>query len=613
MNPRRAAALLAILAALPACTPLLSPSRMALAGDIAGACATLQRCVIEKDVCEEMDDAARARLQASLVPEAARRAGVTLAVRELGREALAQRTGLGVPSNVTERSVTLEVGVKSRDPKIQVKVHTFRLYGVPDLDSEGDIPTERYVLALGGPRRPAVHPAPGGGGGTGLGAFVTGLLRGDVVGILNSLGGTGGGPIEDYTDDKGRVVDHFSWSLLDEVAKARALHDPSEATVPPGGEATLTRGFTVAPWPIEGHALGEHDPVWAVDLDKWNRAVAVSPAGWIATVGGSSLDVLDGETGVRVARMEACSIAPGGLFVPSAERGILVCDDGMDEISFPEMKGRRVVRFGLRAEVTAHAAGSVAVAARKGRVVPIYSTGTWALRAEVHPAAEVRALAISPDGATLAVHGEDGSLVLHDIDSGKVLSTRAGGGSGSGGIAFSPDGQRVFYHDAGFTAHEVDARTGKDLGVYRTGSWLTTVRYVSPRTVIATGSDGTVLYDVSGPPSAVERPAVKANIGGSTEGLGASSDGRFFCSGDRSGSIVCFAKGEAPKTTLFPAWRPAARELLVDMSLALTAADGASCTLPAAAHLPLTPDAPGRKALAAVLARGTVDLASVLE
>ncbi len=585
---------------------------MALAGDIAGACATLHRCVIETDVCEEMDDAARARLEASLVPEAARRAGVTLAFRELGREVIAQRTGLDVPPRAAERSFTLELGVKSRDPKIQVKVNTFRVHGVPELDSEGDIPTERYVLALGGPRRPAVHPASGGGGGTGIGGFVTGLLRGDIVGILDSLRATGGGgPIEDYTDDKGRSVDHFSWALLDEVLKASALHESSGAAVPPGGEATLTRGFTVVPWPIEGHALGEHHPVWAADLEKWNRAVAVSPAGWIATVGGSSLDVLNGETGVKLARMDACSIAPGGLFLPSADRGILVCEDGMDELSFPEMKGRRVVKFGLRVEVTAHAAGSVAVAARKGKVVQIYRAGTWALRAEVHPAAGVRTLAISPDGATLAMHGEDGSLALHDIDSGRVLFTRAGGGSG--GLAFSPDGKRVFVHDVGFVAHEVDVLTGKDLGAYQAGSWLTTVRYVSGGAVIATGSDGTVLYDVSGPPSAVERKPIKANIGASTEGLGASEDGRFFCSGDRNGSIVCFAKGEIPKTTLFPAWRPAVREILVDLSLGLTASDGASCTLPAAAHLPLPPAAQGRKALDAVLARGSVDLASALK
>jgi len=242
---------------------------------------------------------------------------------------------------------------------------------------------------------------------------------------------------------------------------------------------------------------------------------------------------------------------------------------------------------------------------------------TWALRAEIPTAADVTALALSPDGATVAVLCEDGSLALHDIDSKKVLLWRkpAAEHPRGGVVAFSPDGGRVFAVDdrreAISIAHEIHLASGKAIATYKVGTWLTAAHYVSKDEVVVTGSDGAVLYTTVGAPREALQAGQKVQVDGLSRDLGVSPDGALFCAGNSNGPVACFARDHTSLPELKGPWAPKRRALLVDLSLLVQVPQGA-CDLSGTATLPLPAGVPVEKALEGLGAKGAIAVGELL-
>jgi WD40 repeat protein/serine/threonine protein kinase len=77
--------------------------------------------------------------------------------------------------------------------------------------------------------------------------------------------------------------------------------------------------------------------------------------------------------------------------------------------------------------------------------------------------AGVLSVAFSPDGQRLASGGEDHTLKIWDVGTGKALLSLKGHGAGVSSVAFSPDGQRLASGSFDGTVKIWDSATGKEL------------------------------------------------------------------------------------------------------------------------------------------------------
>ncbi|MHC4954503.1 MAG: WD40 repeat domain-containing protein [Planctomycetota bacterium] len=76
--------------------------------------------------------------------------------------------------------------------------------------------------------------------------------------------------------------------------------------------------------------------------------------------------------------------------------------------------------------------------------VGIWDTGSFGMERLIEYGTVVRALALTPDGAVLAVGGNRKTITLYDLASGAEVGTIKGLPGWPTGMAFSPDGQRLF-------------------------------------------------------------------------------------------------------------------------------------------------------------------------
>jgi WD40 repeat protein len=146
-------------------------------------------------------------------------------------------------------------------------------------------------------------------------------------------------------------------------------------------------------------------------------------------------------------------------------------------------------------------------------------------------AAQVDAVAVSPDGATLASKATDGSLTMWDADKAEArhtsrLSLLAGGGPVDDGLAFSADGRTLASLTRQRTLALWDVRTGS---LREQLVWSPEVERLPPQAFPAAGRFLLAQW-LTGSDTAL-RPIGKADRRRPGLQLAVSSDGRFAASG----------------------------------------------------------------------------------
>ncbi|MEI5666065.1 c-type cytochrome [Bosea sp. CCNWLW174] len=237
------------------------------------------------------------------------------------------------------------------------------------------------------------------------------------------------------------------------VNAAVAVNGLGFATGAEDGRIALWRGDTPEPAKvIEGHK----GPV---------AALAVSPEGghlasasWDGTVRVAALAdgtarVLEGHQGP----VNGVAFAPGGMVVSSGYDASLrfwPADGGVPLIVTTPAPLNRVV---------AAPDGEIAVAAADGRLRLFGSDGSQ--RAEISVGdTPLIALAISPDGATIAVGGLRGQVALIDRKMRTIRATLVGPGLPVWSLAFLPDGKQLLSGGADRLVRRWNAVTGEHVG-----------------------------------------------------------------------------------------------------------------------------------------------------
>lgn len=304
--------------------------------------------------------------------------------------------------------------------------------------------------------------------------------------------------------------------------------------------------------PLLGQAAPSFVKAWVEDTREWNRGVAVTPSGDVVSLSSERLRIHARDTGKVVEVRPAGRALPSALCISGTDL-LLVCEDGVKAISLPGGGEKTLVAFDSRAAAGAVAPGWAAAADRDG-TVRVYSLADGGLAAKVQGEGPVEGVAVSPQGRC-AWSREDGAVVLLDARDQKPRALWPGDGSGTKGIAFSPDGRRPCAAAGTFRALMWDCETGRVLAEYRTGSWVTAARFLPHGAIAAAGSDGLVLYEKSGEP-ARKLAYSSAPFAPSCEGLDVSPDGGTLVAGDRDGLVACFTSSPVRPSDYPPAPKP---------------------------------------------------------
>jgi WD40 repeat protein len=220
-------------------------------------------------------------------------------------------------------------------------------------------------------------------------------------------------------------------------------------------------------------------------------------------------------------------------------------------------------------------AGDLVAVATFGDRVQVREVDSWQSRVDVpEGAANVRSLALSPDGALLAAGDEEGAVTLIDVSSGTVIGVLDGRQTSYvTGLAFSADAARLaaVSTDGTLLLHDTAEHTIAAGPVQLSQSRLNSVDYAPDGRTIAVGEEGNRVQLVDVATSAALGPPLTADVAqqdctatpcDSVLDVGFSADSAHVVGAStRSGAVVWDVTG--------PAWvraacLRAARELTPD-------------------------------------------------
>ncbi len=315
---------------------------------------------------------------------------------------------------------------------------------------------------------------------------------------------------------------------------------------------TLTAILTLATLGATSTALAQEGPrradaferVWQTTGDSWTAGVLILPNQQeVLTHSGAAAHILDLRDGSSRLRFDFCYGPDEKIAAIDDRRFVAVCSDTIDTIDASKARPvkRSRVRLKSAAQEAAFSSQSVA-AALEDNTVQIYGLKDLKLRSRHAFEAEIEGLALSPDGATLALTLKGGAGWLVDVatDARRPLE---GGGLDSA-MRFSPDGRLLLVDGSGFGLRLFDVASGAVIETFKTGSWMTGAAFLGNGLIAATGSSGHAIYRRGHP----EPLTLDQNTTG--EHLDASLDGRIFCAGSRAGAVSCFRADPAREAAL---------------------------------------------------------------
>lgn len=165
-----------------------------------------------------------------------------------------------------------------------------------------------------------------------------------------------------------------------------------------------------------------------------------------------------------------------------------------------------------------------------------------------------RGIAVSTDGALLAIGEETGKIKIFDAKTGQVTKTLVGHTAPVTGVSFSADGSQLVSGSQDKTCRLWSLAESKELGMLETASPVNAVAFVAEDKLVATGGADNQLRTWNLPAPKVEgqeapKPIKEMGHGGAVTSLVALNKGTQLASGSADGQIRLWdvANGNAVK------------------------------------------------------------------
>lgn len=325
-----------------------------------------------------------------------------------------------------------------------------------------------------------------------------------------------------------------AWACASGVsARARSLEEPARRSSAPAVKPRRPKATPIGPRNVAHLKL-----LWDSAVGGFGRAVAVSrPLGVVAVASGTTVVTYDLWSGHRKGSVASCrDVLRGGLrfrekdLIVACRGEVASIDVGSNErLSAPKIAASE-------ATAVAFAAEWIALGHRDG-VVRLYSLRD-AKRIEVPvpgPPVDVKSLALTPDGARIAVAWVQGSVWWWDASSPSRHHDIVRHPHESDALAFS--------HDGGLLAEEGDTNEttvwafGQSVSVQRVatvhnGDWIKSIAFTADDTwLIRGGSDGLELAEIRGP------RRVALDTSAAVEDLALDAAGALIAAIDRKGRL----------------------------------------------------------------------------
>jgi hypothetical protein len=250
----------------------------------------------------------------------------------------------------------------------------------------------------------------------------------------------------------------------------------------------------------------------------------------LVTLSTGRLYVLDLHDGGAVGERDACPTFEGAIGA-MGDHLALICDKEIQLFEVPSLALLDRVPLRARAEMAAFSSDHLAIASDDG-VVRVIARHDWKPTLEL-AAGSVDALAVSPDGARLAV-ARNAEIFVHDHEGPRRVGSTS---LPAQALAFAPDGARLFIGAPGGGIVEIG---GTDRRLSAAGN-VRRALWPRPELLVAAEASGLLLIA----PAGGEARSVPGDLGGSSLVGLATADAATICLSDRDGRVACYAEGEA--------------------------------------------------------------------